>query len=175
VRASVHLLIGFATALALTVSAWHARAEANYDSYLLNFFIDEAPADTSSLKLPASARDVFIARVRVVGNTHWRGGRHEAAKLLLGAKVEIIDVLAGKTATGGRLNVAFGPRGGGKKYMYPHTPAQRSRTYFIVGFSNEDNELELVGFPVARDAHERWDGEVRAYERLRGQPGWVDR
>jgi hypothetical protein len=168
-------LLGIAAALILMVISWHAQVEANPDPDPLNFFLDEAPADTSSFKLPATARDVFIARVRVVGNIHWRGGRHEAANPLLGAKVEIIDIVAGNVATGARLIVAFGPRGMGAKYMYPHTPAQRSRPYFIVGFFNVGDEPELVGFPVGRDAYERWDEEVWAYERLRSRPGWIDR
>jgi hypothetical protein len=154
------------------------------EPYAKEFFFAELPDKAILSGLPATGRDVIIARVRIVEGIAYVGGRHEgasppkrlvAAQVILSARIEVIEVINGTAEIGDRIDVYFGTRGAPAKYKYPHTASMREHDYFIASYIGEEGVRLLLGSRVGREEYERWQEEVYEYERARGQPGYHDK
>jgi len=88
---------------------------------------------------------------------------------------EVADVVRGAAAPGARLDVFFGKPGTSETYQTPRTPRMYARDYFIISYIAEDGVRRLIGSPVSREEYERWNTEVREYERTRWGPGAQDK
>jgi hypothetical protein len=167
--------------LAVVLSFHEGRAQMSTDAHAWKHFLDEPPATLDLSQLPATARDVVLAKVRIIGSIAWRGGRDQSGrppplpKKLFGADVEILDVLRGKAAKGTRYIVSFGVPIPVRKYIYPVTPRMYARDYFIVSYLDGDDEHQLLRFPVSEQEYDEWEREVSEYRRERGRPGARDR
>src|SRR5262249_47486887 len=124
--------------LVVVLSFNEGRAQMSTDAYAWKHFLDEPPAAADLSPLPIGARDVLLAKVRIVGRIFWRGKRDQSGqappppKRIFGAEVEIVDVLSGNAAKGARHIVSFGVPILGRRDMYPVTPRMYARDYFIV-------------------------------------------
>jgi hypothetical protein len=158
-----------------------AQAQMSTEAYAWKHFLDEPPAAGDLAKLPTTARDVIVAKVRIIGGPYYLMGRDQSGvpppfpKNLFEAKVEILDVLRGRTVKGAQYNVFFGVPGLGRRDKYPQTPSQKTRDHFVISYVEDDEERRLAGFPVSEQEYEEWRKEVSDYERIRGRPGARDR
>jgi len=165
---------------ALVLSPRIGWTQTSIGSHAVDYFPDRPPSAADVARVPSSARDVIVAKVRLVGSVFSPNGRHPwdppQTKDRAGAEVEIIQTYGGNARPGTRHVVYFGLRGEGAPNMkYPHTPRMRAQEYFMVAYREEDGKRRLLGFPASPDAYEQWDKEVWEHERLRGLPGAVDR
>ena len=128
-----------------------------------------------SMTIPPGARDVIVAKVCLVTPPFWRGGRHHTdPKALLGAELQIIEVLKGNATARTRLHVIFGTRGTSEQFTFPATPRQRKLDHFVVAYLDRDNERRLIAHPLSQERYDEWDKERSAHERERGRPGAQD-
>jgi hypothetical protein len=143
----------------------------------MTYFLSEAPPLS---KLPGDARDIVIAKVRII-KVHSRTGRHGEwyAKTAFTAEVEIIDVLHRGTATQkiGALKrtidvwkvkwLSFGEKG--VRYIYPATPRMLALQYFVALYldTNHGRENMLIGFPVGETEAKAWNEERMNFLRNR--------
>ena len=167
--------------LVVVLSLNEGRAQMSTDAYAWKHFLDEPPTAEDLSQLRITGRDVLVAKIHIVGKIAWRGGRDQSGqppplpKRLSAAEVEILDVLRGKAAKGSRLVVTFGVAVPGRRYMDPVTPRMYARDYFVVSYLDEDNERQLVEFPVGEQEYAEWERERSKYEGQRGRPGARDR
>jgi hypothetical protein len=166
------------------VGALDTWAQTNVDPQPLQYltsFLEQAPTDAELARLPPGARDVIVAKVRVREGPFYLIGRDQSGappplpKDLFAARVEVIDVLKGRTTTSAQFDLSFGVPGPGRRYKYPHTPRQKARDYFIVSHVEDDKVRRLLALPISEQEHAEWEKEVFEYERLRGRPGARDR
>src|SRR5262249_50262556 len=176
-RQNLLLACIFVTSFAAALSFNEARAQMSTDAYAWKHFLDEPPTAEDLSQLRITARDVFVAKIHIVGKIAWIGGRDQSGappplpKKLSAAEVEILDVLRGKAAKGSRFVVTFGVPIPGRRYMDPVTPRMYARDYFVISYLDEDNERQLVGFPVGEQEYSEWESEVSQYRREMGRPG----
>lgn len=145
--------------------------------YAQEFFFDQPPAETLLAELPAAARDVVVAKVRIIGGVSSLLGRDQSGrpppltKDSLHAWVEITDVIRGAATVNMRFDGVFGKPGTELRYKFPHTQSMLKREYFIVSYVGGDGIRRLLGSPVSLEVYEKWYEEVREYRRARGRPG----
>jgi hypothetical protein len=142
----VRILVALLALVIVGCPQW-VRAQADADTSATTYFLEEPPAAIDRSKLPATARDVLVAKVRIVGRVVYLGGRHPwdppqpRPKTVLGAEVEILDVLSGSAVKSTRHIVVFLERGSGQRHKYPHVPKAYERDYFIVSYLNEETRV----------------------------------
>jgi hypothetical protein len=147
----------------------------------LQSFLDQTPDDAELARLPPGAQDVTVAKVRVLAGPFYLIGRDQSGappplpKDLFAARVEVLEVLKGKTTIGAVLHPSFGVPGPGRRYKFPHTPLQKERSYFIVSYVDDDRVRRLLAFTVSEQEYAVWEEEFFEYERSRGRPGARDR
>lgn len=87
----------------------------------ISFFRREPPIESDLAGLPNSARDVVVAKVRIVGRVSYLGPRERPSgppmKDLFGARIEVLEVLRGSIVTGTQLYVVFGEPDPGRDYV----------------------------------------------------------
>jgi hypothetical protein len=138
------------------------------------FFLQAAP-DPGQTIIPPDARDIIVATVCLVTPPFWRGGRHHAdPKGLLGAELQVIEVLKGNAAARTRMQVIFGTAGASGQFTFPATPRQRKLDYVVVAYLDRDNDRRLIAYPLSQARYDEWDKERWAHERERGRPGAQD-
>jgi len=168
------------TSLAAVPSFNEARAQMGTDAYAWKYFLDEPPIAADFSQLPVTARDVIVAKVRIIRGPYYLVGRDQSGKPppppknLFQARVEIVEVLHGQTPKGAQYWAFFGAPGLGRRDKYPHTPSQKTHEYFVISYTGEGDEL-LAGFPTDEREYDAWRKEVSEYERQRGRPGAHDR
>ena len=173
-------IYGFVALCAIVSSLREGRTEVSPEAYATKFFLDGPPSAVDKSKLPATARDVIIAKVRIVGDLIYLVPRDESGyaasppKDLFLAQVEFVDVLAGAAVTGKRYEVYFGFPGVGRM-EYPHTPTHMARDYFVISYRDGDGRRRLVGYPVSEREYVEWGKEISDYERKRTAPGARER
>jgi hypothetical protein len=147
------------------------QAQSASDTFAARYFLDQPPADLDRIS-PPTAHDIIVAKVRLTQRVSWTGGRHTAdPKDVLRTRVEITDVLRGTAQIGAQYNVFFGSPRGPQNLMWPQTPDEHAREYFIVSYLEDDGRRRLAAFPESQDAYERWQNEIREYDRMRLRPG----
>jgi len=103
---------------------------AQNDIQFFTYFLDEPPTKVDLAQLPPTARDVIIARVRIVkGPNYFAVDRDEVyrGKYYFGARLAVTSVLEGQSKIGESYDVKFGIRGLNiSLYIYPHTPHQKA-------------------------------------------------
>lgn len=172
-------VFAFLAIFALVFCVNRGWAQMSTDAYATKYFLDEAPSAVDRSKLPPTAQDVIVARVRIVEDLRYLVPEHEneytppPPKDLFMAPVEILHVLAGSAAIGKRYEMYFGFPGVGQM-KYPHTPNQTARQYFIVSYLGDDGIRRLVGYPISQQEYREWSKDVWDYERMRGRPGARD-
>jgi hypothetical protein len=147
----------------------------------LKFFLDVPPTDTDRAKLPSDAHDVIIAKVRNLEQPpSYQLGRDRdlsspLPKDLFFTRIQIVDVLSGRAQAGTQYDVHFGVLGlAGPQHIYPHTPRQNAREYFVVSYIGADDKRRLLPFPANEQEYNSWSQEVSEHERVRSRPGHRD-
>lgn len=179
-RVSIIRALCIVLAALVSVDVGHTQASARSDA--ISFFLDRPPTDSDLARLPNTARDVVIAKVRIVGRVSYLGRRDESGlpspgprpRDLFGARIDVLDVLSGPIVTGAQLYVTFGEPGGGRNYVFPVTPRALELSYFITAFTDQDGVRRLAGFRVSQGEYEEWHKAWLEYERMRGRPGARD-
>ena len=87
---------------------------------MVAYFLDQLPPDPKASELPAAARDVVIAKVRLLQSPSWNGPRHPAhPSASIFHSIKILDVRSGSAAIGAEYNIYFG-----REMVNPNTPEQ---------------------------------------------------
>ena len=140
------------------------------------YCVERMPDGIEALdNLPPNARDVVVAKARLLEPVIWLGGRHceGCTNDIFGTRLEITAVVRGEAEPGQVLNVFVGQRSDHRAFIsVPKTPDQRSREYTVMIYLGEDGQRRLAAFPMSQSAYEKWNAEWLAYERLRMQPGF---
>jgi len=146
----------------------HAQAKAP-----IAYFLDETSDGAVPNNLPANARDVIVAKARLVEPPIWLLGRHgeEPGNDVFATKVEITEVKRGSAENGRVFDVRMGLRTDYRDFAYPvaipQTPDQLSQEYTVIIYSAEDGIRRLASFMISPSQHARWEAEVSAF--LQGQ------
>jgi len=166
--------------LAICLGKGWAQVNANQPDQPVRMFLDQAPTDADRSRLPPMARDVVIAKVRIVGGPWWTGGRDQSGapsppvRTVLAVRALITNVVEGNAKVFSEEMLHFRSYGVIAKFMYPVTPHQKTLEYFVLSYRDTDDSRRLVDFPVAVGSYEDWEREVSDYRRSRGRPGVID-
>jgi hypothetical protein len=140
------------------------------------YFLDKLDGDVDPSKLPATAREVVVAKVRALESPSWVGERHSSGsppadlpRDVLFIRLKILDVRRGNAAIGEEYNIYFGER---RNVMaYPITPDQLTREYMVVMYLDADDaKHRLVGFPISDAQYSEWQAEFLKYQRSQFKP-----
>ena len=132
------------------------------------FFLPQPPAEEDLQSLPKTARDVYVARVRISWGPGSNAGRDNGGrppeprqKIWMATEIKIIEVLHGHTRIGATEVVRFadGPHDGRYVYSFPRSPAQKSRIYTVVSHVDDDNVRKLLGLPMGQSEYDAWERE----------------
>jgi hypothetical protein len=167
------MIIHFTSAFAV---AQMQETRAREDSYLLAYFLDEEPIDVSRAALPATARDVVVAKV---GLTRGRpiylvpremsGEPGPQPEYLFRSWLRVVQVVRGPASAGEQFDVTFGkPNSSGKFTVVPHTRDEASREYFVIAYTGENGQRHLAGYPISEARYRAYEAAVM--ERLRAPP-----
>jgi hypothetical protein len=180
-------LLCFSFIVSLSATAY-AQAPPAPAPYALQYFLTEPPPAIASLTFPDGARNPAIVKVRT-DHPFWLGGRHgeRMGKWILGAKIQILDVVSGSAEKGAEYFVQFierrKPDLKALRNAYPSTPRMLALEYFVVLYEDseksryEDVEKTrvLLGLPMDAQVYNEWETEHWAHERQRSRPGAQDR
>jgi hypothetical protein len=146
----------------------------------LAYFLEQIPDSIDGSTLPKTARDVVVARVRIVGHAAYLVGRDQSGrpppgpppKNLFSVRLKVLEVRSSDATVGATLEATFGVRQSNRsRTHHPHTPNQLDRDYFVVMYVDDDSQRRLAGFPISEAQYQEWETEVRDFERTRGKPG----
>jgi hypothetical protein len=139
----------------LCVCAVQARAQASTEAAFWKYFLDQPPTAADLANLLPKARDVLVAKVRII-RISWIRGRHgeiySGKEFSYAAQVEILDVLRGTAAKDTRPYVYFGSVDL-RRYIVPH---RCIREYFIISYPDKDNDRQLLAIPASQEEYEAW-------------------
>jgi hypothetical protein len=158
----------FVCAVLLTGSVVGNVCSAQEGVPAVKYFLDEKPDNADVSRLPASARQPLIAKVRVVSitsSTSRDGGSPTNGQFL--AELRLLELYSGDAPATQEMFLSFAPVGAHLHIKYPHTPSMREREYFIVSYVGEDRRRCLLGYPISQDEYKQFDAERRRYERSR--------
>ena len=150
-----------------TSSAIGVRAA---DKKILMYFLDEKPSEASLLNLGQDR--IVLARVRLMGRAFYRGGREGLAPEqrasreteVLGAKLEIREVLAGSIVIPPTVLVSFGALAPtDTRIPVPVTDEQIGREYFVAMYADSLGEWHLAGFATSRLKYLEWKQEAETF------------
>lgn len=122
------------------------------------YFLDRPPTPAELSRVPANARDVVVAKVKLVQSLVYLVGRDQSGERpppppdLFWARIEIIAAVQGATSTGGRQDVYFGTPGGGQ-YKYPRPPLGE---YFVASYLSPDGKRRLLAFEISEQEFREW-------------------
>jgi hypothetical protein len=157
------------------------RAQMDKDSHPTEYFLDAPPANVDLAGLPATAKNVLVATVRLLDRPTYLVGRDQSGQPsslptdLFAARIEIVRVLHGpQVAPGTKFDVHFGTPGFAQRLKYPHTTSERARDYAALIYLSKDGVRRLGGFPIEEQAYEEWRKGVAEFERARSRPGAID-
>ena len=135
---SLALLLGSSGGSSPTSAEPSSPLTTQYQTY----FLDHVPTKRELARIPKSARDIIIAKVKI--DMIFMSNRNPdfvlpdtvlprpRKKYPLLAKIKIIDVLKGSTTIGSRLDVYFGSAEYAPKY--PSRTRDWAREYFIISY-----------------------------------------
>ncbi|WP_140977088.1 hypothetical protein [Bradyrhizobium guangdongense] len=144
------------------------------------YFLEHMQGGIDALdRLPSNAKDVVIARVRLVEKVSWLGGRDQSGQPARNlpndtffTRVKVTELRRGDAMVGQVFDVRFGLRGEKRDFVYPYTPDQFGREYTVMMHLDADGQRRLTAFPIDQLQYSQWQAEQSAYTRLRGKPGF---
>jgi hypothetical protein len=152
----------FAAAVAIcgtVVAPSKGSAQVTVDAPM-RYFLDIPPGDIDRARVPPNARDVVIAKVRIVAGPIYTFGRHAGdgppQKDLLAARLEVVETLTGSASVGEQFTIYFGVPGSGRRYKVPQTPPQIASEHFIVSYVEGDNVRRLLAFGITEQEYDEW-------------------
>jgi hypothetical protein len=86
------------------------------------------------------------------------------------ARVQLVHVSSGKVAADPHRDFYFGVPGSGRRYIFPRTPAMKTKEYFIAAYLDRNGRYWLLGLPASEQEYEQWRKEVYEYERRGSAP-----
>lgn len=146
------------------------------NAHLVSYFLDNVPSRVDASTLPKTARDVVVARVRIVGRPSYLVGRDQSGgpsleprpKNLFHSRLKILKVESGKATVGSTVDATFGlPTSSGLRNYHPYTPEQLDRDYFVVMYTDDDGRARLAGFAIGESEYQLWKSEAEKYDRQR--------
>lgn len=168
----------FAAMCALLIFQNTGHTQMAADPYAKAYLIDRPPGPADMARLPKSARNVVVAKVRLIERPRYLVGRDQSGAPpplppdLFEARFKVVSVLQGtQAAPGTEYVVRFGEPGMDRRHIYPHTPDQVSRDYFVVMYLADNDVRRLLEFPVSEKQFQEWEREVLDLERERSRPG----
>ncbi|RTE91115.1 MULTISPECIES: hypothetical protein [Bradyrhizobium] len=140
------------------------------------YFLDKPPSDIRTSTLPTTAKEVLLARVRLLGAAAYRGGRvdrgghrqHPLPKELLFARLRILEALNGNVAVGSAVDVTFGAIDKTHSLIpAPRTPLELKREYYVLLYAGDGGQWHLAGFPMSEADYRKWEEKFWNDERAR--------
>jgi hypothetical protein len=159
VLTNVPLAFGFAECSA-QVSAQQTSIE--YATH----FLDRPPTPAELSPVPADARDVVVAKVRLVEPLRYFSNRDQSglpppppppSSDVFFARIEIIEAVQGAASAGSRHDVHFGERVRGRNYKYPPPRWPLSREYFVASYVSPDGKRRLLAFQISEEEFREWE------------------
>jgi len=153
------------------------QVSADQPTQPLQMFLDHVPAEADRAKVPATAKDIVVAKVRIVDGPSWIGGRDQgglpspAVTDTRWARVQLVHVFEGIRRVGDKFDLYFASPKLTNRYIVPHTPAQLAKEYYIISYIDDDSRRRLVHIPADEAQFTKWYNEYWTYERERSRPG----
>jgi hypothetical protein len=127
-------------------------------------FLDRAPTDVELSQLPSTARDIVVAKVRLIVQPHYifepdRREQDRGSQDLFHARVQIVEPVKGWSEIGQEYDTYFGRPGVGRRYKYPAALSEIGRHYFVVLFRSHDGQRRLLTPRIAKSEFEKWQAE----------------
>ncbi|WFU15576.1 hypothetical protein [Bradyrhizobium sp. CB3481] len=156
-------------------SSTHGVQMKKYGAGPLQYFLDNAPNDIGASTLPATAKDVLLARVRLLGAASGLGGRIPPGgrgkyplKERLAASLRVREVLSGSASVDSIFDATFGVI----DQIYslipaPRTKSELERDYFVLLYADDGGQWYLAGFPMGEAEYQKWEKKFWADERER--------
>jgi hypothetical protein len=142
IRLTFGMLACACVALGLSTSYGQTQMTAAA-AFATKYFLDAPPTKDDLVNLPAQARDLIVAKVRL-SKAVWLGRRDQSGmpapptKNIFFAQIELLDVLSGAAKSGDQLEVFIATAPDVQRYITPATPAMKAREYFIATFLDRD-------------------------------------
>ena len=171
IGSGVHLMGALIALLAFAMATpvREAQAQMSTDAYATKYFLDEPPTVNDLKSLPANARDVIVAKVRIIARPRYLIERDQPGQALplpndlFVAVVDVFDLLKGDAAAAGQHEMYFGEGRVRARYLFPHTKERRARDYFVVSYAMQDGVRRLLAFAASKDEFEGWEREFLEY------------
>jgi hypothetical protein len=127
-------------------------------------FLDRPPTPAELSHAPADARDVVVAKVRLVEPLRYFSNRDQSglppppppSSEVFFARIEIIEALQGAPSAGSRHDVHFGARDRVPNYKYPRPRWPLSREYFVAFYVGPDGKRQLLPFQISEQEFHEW-------------------
>jgi hypothetical protein len=164
IRLPFGVLAGVCVALGVGASYGQTQMTAAA-AFATKYFLGAPPTKDDLVNLPAQARDLIVAKVRLskavsLGRRDQSGMPGPPTKNILFAQIELLDVLSGTAKGGDQLEVFIATTPGARRYITPVTPAMKGREYFIATFLDRENQRQLLGLPASQVEFEKWEAEL---------------
>ncbi|WP_211976437.1 MULTISPECIES: hypothetical protein [unclassified Bradyrhizobium] len=161
---------GISSMIALSSTAAELQQLAEIAGYF-TYFLDEVPSDGDLSPLYTEAGDVVIAKVKLQRPLAYLIGRDESGaensrmprdRFL--AHIKLLQVLRGDAVTDRVAEVRFAVTGELRRFIYPYTPDQIEREYFVVlCLDRADGVQRLKPFAISEARYSQWWSESNAY------------
>lgn len=128
-------------------------------------FLDRPPTPEELSHVPADARDLVVAKVRLVEPLRYFSNRDQSglpqrpppSAEVFFARIEIIEALQGATSAGSRHDVHFGQRNAVPNYKYPPPRWPLSREYLVASYISPDGKRRLLPFQISEEEFREWE------------------
>jgi len=155
--------MNFPLAFEIAESSAQVSAQQPSTEYATHF-LDRPPTPAELSHVPANARDVVVAKVRLVEPLRYFSNRDRSglpqrpppSSEIFFARIEIIEALQGATSAGSRHDVYFGERDAVPNYKYPRPRWPLSREYFVASYISPDGKRRLLAFQVSEEEYRAW-------------------
>ena len=125
-------------------------------------FLDRPPTPAELSHVPADARELVVAKVRLVEPLTYFVNRDQSGRPpplspdVFFARIEIVAAVQGAASAGNRLDVYFGARIRGRNYKYPPPRWPLSREYFVASYVSPDGKRRLLAFQISEEEFREW-------------------
>ncbi|MCA1412043.1 hypothetical protein I6F30_13020 [Bradyrhizobium sp. NBAIM20] len=139
------------------------------------YFLDKPPGDIRTSTLPTTAKEVLLAKVRLLGTAAGLGGRippggrgNDPLRERLAVSLRVLEVLSGNASVGSVFDATFGVTDQTHSLIpVPRTKSELERDYFVVVYADDGGHWHLAGFPMSEAEYRSWEEKLWNDERDR--------
>ncbi|MCA1535474.1 hypothetical protein I6F21_23360 [Bradyrhizobium sp. NBAIM03] len=139
------------------------------------YFLDKPPSDIRTSTLPTTAKEVLLARVRLLGTAAGLGGRISTGRpwerFSQGAsrgQPQGSRSPEGNASVDSVFDATFGVTDQTHSLIpVPRTKSELERDYFVVVYADDGGHWHLAGFPMSEAEYRSWEEKFWNDERER--------